>query len=482
MFEGLRTRSLTLYRRVRQFERREIRELRRWVEHTGNLIHLSVLLFVPLLIALVTLLSNSLRELSFLLFPPLASGTYTLFADPRGKYASPWRFVGGLTIGAMAGWVALEFSAAFLPSPEGGPVSVSVAGAALGVFLTALATWMLDIEEPAAFSTALLVLVTGTHPFAYVISVAVSSSVVAGTFVLWRESFYERRARLLYESTKGDDHVLVPMRGEYADATALFASRLAAAHDAGKVVLLDVVGEEELADAKANVRSTDDVAATDEKAIETETDERVVEAATRRLEAQERRIETIVGVPCEFVVIADGADDPAVVLEAAHDANCDLIVTPYEEHRGGLSPFVRRLFRSDFDVIAFRSFEGRTRWREILVPIRKAGDTAHGMIDFAKRLSGPTGSVGVCTCIAAETMRRSAEHMLANAVETFSGHIETRVSRSPLETFLERNAGGYDLVIIGASTDRSTASRFVSPPTFERIQDLETDMAIVHRA
>jgi hypothetical protein len=35
---------------------------------------------------------------------------------------------------------------------------------------------------------------------------------------------------------------------------------------------------------------------------------------------------------------------------------------------------------------------------------------------------------------------------------------------------------------MGASTDRSRASRFVSPPTFERIQELDCDVAIVDRS
>ena len=479
MLEELRARYHATFQRVRRFERREIREFRRWVEHTGNLLHLSVLLFVPLLIALVTWLSNDLRELSFLLFPPLASGTYTLFADPHGRYSSPWRFVGGLTVGALAGWVALEIVTRFVAGPAGGPMNVSVSGAALGVFLTAMATWALDIEEPAAFSTALLVLVTGTHPFAYVVSVAVSSSIVAAGFTLWREGVYEQRARLLYRSTAGDDHVLVPMDGEHSATTAIFAARLAAAHDVSKVVLLDVVGADELSDAEREVRAVREDE--DDQAIEVETEARVTYAATERLAELERRIESEVGVPCELVVAAGDPDDPDVALEAAREAGCDLIVAPYAEHQDGLSPFVRGLFRSELDVIAFRTDGERTRWKNVLVPVRKPGDTAHKMIDFARRLAGDSGSVSVCTCISRESMRRSAERTLANLVETFSGHVETRVARTPLKSFLDRNAASYDLVIVGASTDRSTASRFLSPPTFERLRDIETDMAIVHR-
>lgn len=479
MLDELRARYHTAYQRVRRFERRESREFRRWVEQTGNLLHLSILLFVPLLIALVTLLSNTLQDLSFLLFPPLASGTYTLFADPHGRYSSPWRFVGGLTVGALAGWVALEFVTGFVVSSAGGQASVSVSGAALGVFLTALATWALDIEEPAAFSTSLLVLVTGTHPFAYVVSVAVTSSVVAAGFTLWRETVYERRARLLYQSTSGDDHVLVPMDTDHAETTAIFAARLAAAHDVSKVVLLDVVGEDELSDVERDVRA--DRSGEDDASIEVETEARVTYASTERLATLQQRIESEMGVPCELVVLAGSPDDSAVVLEAARETGCDLVVTSYEEHGDGLSPFVRGLFRSDLDVVAFRSTSERTHWEDVLVPIRKPGDTAHKMVDFARRLAADVGHVSACTCIPRESMRRSAERTLANLVETFPGHVETRVARSSLENFLDRNAAGYDLVIVGASTDRSTASRFISPPTFERLRDVDTDMAVVHR-
>jgi len=69
-------------------------------------------------------------------------------------------------------------------------------------------------------------------------------------FWIWRTEFYEKRATILYHSTSGDDHVPVPMQGEHADATAMLGARLAAAHDAGKVVLLDVVEDEATAEAE----------------------------------------------------------------------------------------------------------------------------------------------------------------------------------------------------------------------------------------
>jgi FAD/FMN-containing dehydrogenase len=103
------------------------------------------------------------------------------------------------------------------------------------------------------------------------------------------------------------------------------------------------------------------------------------------------------------------------------------------------------------------------------------------MIDFGERLVGAEGTLSVCTCISREVERRPAETRLANLVETVDRPVETRVARSPVTDYLAANAGGYDLVVIGSSGDRSAASRFVSPPTFERIGELDTDVAVVDR-
>ncbi|WP_135828910.1 universal stress protein [Halorussus halobius] len=472
MLDGLRARFHALRRRARRVERREVRAFSRWVEHTANLIHLSVLLFVPLLIAAVTAVSNAVELLPFVLFPPLASGTFTLFADPEGTYASTTTFVGGLTAGAVCGTVAVWVGvrAGLRTSLESTALAVSPAEAALAVFLTGAVTWALDFEEPAAFSTALLALIAPAFGgpatvrvfFAeFVGSVFVASSLVAGAFSVWRREFYERRSQFLYASTKGDDHVLIPMRGDRASATATFGARLAAAHAASKVVLLDVVDE-------GGGRHDATEAAADE--------------SVDRLESEASRIERSVGVPCEVVVAGDGTDPSATVLRTARETNCDLVVAPYEEERGSLSPFVRGLFRGDVDTVAFRSSPERaprSRWNRVLVPVRRAGDTAHLMIGFARRLAD---RVSVCTCIDREAERRSTEAMLANLVETFEGSFETRVSRSSIESFLDANDAYYDLVVMGASTDRSAASRFVSPPTFEQLHELECDVAVVHRA
>ncbi|AEN05929.1 universal stress protein [Halolamina sp.] len=476
---------LAAYRRGRALERRELAEFHRWVENTNNLVHLSVLLFVPLLIAVVTLLSNTVNALPYLLFPPLASGTYMLFAQPESRYASPKRFVGGITLGALCGLVSFEMASLLLPTPAA--VAVNPAAAAGAIALTAVVTWGLDLEEASAFSSALLVLVievAGVEPVlvqvvsgfvvainpraAYVVSVFLSTTLVAGVFVGWRKLFYEQRAAYLYGTTRGDDHVLVPMRGETAERSAMLAARLAADHDAGKVVLLDVLPGEVGAGVQGRL---------DPSELDSEAAERVREAA-ERLDAVASRLRTRVGVPCEVVVAA--GDAAPTTIDTAKRTNCDLVVTPYEEEQGRLSPYVRAVLASPIDAIAHRS-TGEPRWRRVLVPVSRPGDSAHAMMDFATRLAGEWGSVSACTCINREAERRTAESRLANIVEAFDGPIETRVARAAVTEFIEQNAGAYDLVVVGSSGDRSAASRLVSPPTFERLREVDCDVAVVDR-
>jgi len=68
-----------------------------------------------------------------------------------------------------------------------------------------------------------------------------ASILIALVFVICRNEFYEQRAQYLYETVQADDHVLIPVRGDDNKQTALFGSQLAAAHETGKVVLLDIV-------------------------------------------------------------------------------------------------------------------------------------------------------------------------------------------------------------------------------------------------
>jgi hypothetical protein len=481
MFEDVVAGLASLVRRARRIERRELAELRRWLENTNNLVHVSVLVFVPLLIGVVTHLTNALVELSFLLFPPLAAGTFTLFRDPEGAYSSPGRFVIGLTVGAVCGWAALSAAGVLYANPGDAVAGVHPGSAALSIFLTGLATWLLDVEEPSAFSTALLILVTDrASPAAYVLSVAVFSTLVAVVFAVWRDEFYERRAEYLYETVRGDDHVLVPMIGASAPHAATFGATLAAAHDAGKVVLLGVAGG---ADGDGAVADGAGDAADDGHADVAVREIRSVEDApadlVRRLETEASAVRERFGVPCE-VVVAEG-DPVTATLRAARDANCDLVVTPYEADGDLPAGYVRGLFDSSFDVVAFRSTTGRESWRRVLVPVSRPGDSAHAMIEFATRLAGAAGRVSVCTCIGREVERRAAENTLANLVETVSAEVETRVARSEVVEFIHANAASYDLVVLGSSGDRSRASRLVSPPTFERVGDVDCDVAVVDR-
>lgn len=468
--------------------RRRFRIVRRRLEETSTLIHVSILLFVPALIALMTYLSNRSSYVSFFLLPPLAAGTYALFANPESKYSSPVRFVAGLSVGAICSWVAMEVAIRFVyPELPPSAIEVDAAGAAFAVFLAGLVTWVLDIEEAAAFSMALLgLLIDPTRRLSFVVSVFVSSGIVAVGFVVWRDLFYEQRARYLYESIEGDDHVLVPIRGEFAEATAMLGARLAAAHDAGKVVLLDVVEEDMetardggrtvVADGGDGLRGQPDADTEGDDGMDPTT-----AAAVSELESLASRIETNLGVPCQIVVAAAGPSRAETVRQVASEANCDLIVAPYESDGDEVTPFIKRLLEANRDVLIHRSCDGRQRWRRIMVPVRQAGDTAHNMIDFALRLAGPIGHVSIAHCIDSEKRRRNATQMLANLAETIDGTVETRVPNASIHDFLLRSAPENDLIVIGSSGDRSVASRLVSPPTFKQIDDLETDIAIVDR-
>ncbi len=402
---------------------------------------------VPAVVGLVTQLSNSLTLFSFLLFPPLASGSYTLFANPGGEYADPTRFIAGLTAGAGCGWAALR---AIDAATAGTGPAVSPAAAAFSILLAGLATWALDVEEPSAYSAALLVLAAPDRAALYVLFTLVGSTLVAGVFLAWRRWFYDRRASLLYGSIRGDDNVIVPMRGAGAERTALFAARLAAPHEAGKVVLLGVVDDEADADAVAE-----------------------------HLEDRAARIRRGVGVPCEVVVAA--GDPVATLRRAARETGCDLVATPYADDDAGASAFVRAVFDGPQDAVAFRSVGEGDRWRRVLVLVARPGDSAHAMVDFATRLARDAGHVSVCTCVGSERERRSAEARLANVVETVDDPVETRIARSDVESFVDANAGAYDLVMVGSSGDRSGVSRAVSPPTFERLRGVDCDVAVVDR-
>lgn len=489
MLDEMRNRYHSTRRRLRRFERQELRELRRWLEDTENLLHLSSLVFVPVLIGAVTLLSNVSPAVSFLVYPPLASGTYTLFADPGGRYSSPRKFVGGMTVGALSGWVALEASARFWYAVPPEQFRVNAAAAALGIFLTGVVTWGFDLEEPTAFSSALLVLVTGSGELAYVGGIAVSSLLVAGVFAAWNRYFYQERARYLYRSTRGDDQVLVSVRGDGSERLAAFAARVAGAHEAGKVVLVRTVPQEAVEKEKQEMASEKTEGTEADGASEAE--KKVTEEALGELERLRSRVKDEMGVSCEVVVAAEDGTAGETVLRTAEDEGCDLIVVPYEtENEDGsekeekeeserVTPFVKTVLEGNTDSIVFRPSEGETDWRRALVMVRSQGEIAHSMLDFAGRLCGDRGTISACGCVSRERERRGAERTLENVVEAFSTHIETRIAHTSVEEFLRTNSSNYDVAFVGASTDRSKASRFISAPTFERVRDVDCDLAIV---
>ncbi|MFO7833358.1 MAG: HPP family protein [Halohasta sp.] len=468
---------------LRRVERRELRAFRRWLERPENLLHLSALVIVPLLVGGVTWLANVSPVVSFLVYPPLAAGSYTLFANPEGRYASPRRFVGGISAGAICGWLVLELGGAYWTAAPIGELRVDAGAAALGIFLTGVVTWALSLEEPSAFSSALLVLVTGSEQLTYVGGIVVSSLLVAGVFVVWRRHFYQERARYLFQSTQGDDQVLVPIRSDDPESLVLFAARLAAAHEAGKVVLMQTVSPETIAETESKVEPAVEAASTDPVSEETVTrsaETQVAEQFRRKLERLQDLVVSTVDVSCEFVVVAEGTSAAETMLNTSEAEDCDLIVSPYEGESGTPSRFVTTLLKGPIDTVVFRPASERTEWHRLLVMVRGGGDQANTMLEFARRLLS-TGTISACTCIEPDDDRRRAESMLDNLVESFAAPIETRIGYAPVEEFIRENAPQYDLVIVGASTDRSRASRFFSTPTFKRIHDVDCDLAIVHR-
>jgi hypothetical protein len=479
-------------RHLRRYSERRLAAARRWLENTENLLHVSVLVFVPLLVAVVTGLSNALAELSFLLFPPLASGAYTLFANPEGEYASPVRFVAGLTLGALSGWAAIVVS-----GPTPGVISPTSAG--LAILLVGSVTWAFDVEEPAAFSTALLVLVTDqASPKAYVVSVAVFGTFVAGAFAVWRRRIYEQRATFLYGTVRADDHVLVPLVEGVDDTLAAFGGSIAGAHDAGKVVLLDVVSEQEVAAAEraavaesaeatvdpgAAVRSVTDDAGESQESDPTDATSDAggslpdgVRGRVTELEATADRLRTRFDVACDVAVAA--GDPFEATRRTAREANCDLVVPPFS---ADTEPFVTDVFENDVDAVALRAADGHESWRRVLVMVARPGDTAHAMVDFAERLAGSNGRVSVCTCIDSKRERRRAEEKLARVAETEATPIETRVIEAAPGEFCSSAAGYYDLVLVGATRGESPLLSIFSTEVLETLQEADCDVGIVER-
>ncbi|MDY6779964.1 MAG: hypothetical protein SV760_05355 [Halobacteria archaeon] len=148
---------------------------------------------------------------------------------------------------------------------------------------------------------------TGSERLAYVAGIAASSFLVAGAFSVWRKYFYRKRSQYLFKSTRGDDQVLVPIRGSDAETDKLvgFAARMAAAHDSGKVVLMKTVSEEVLENKQTQIEETSSEEISDEE-IAQRTEEEVSEQVVDELRKIQSRIEEEFGVPCE--IRGDGSE------------------------------------------------------------------------------------------------------------------------------------------------------------------------------
>lgn len=434
---------------------RSASELRNWLEVTDNFLSLSVVLLVPLVIAAVTLASNAYAELSFLLFPPLASGAYSLFSDPDDSQRSASNFIRGTTVGSLCG-----YGADLLVGGNSAGIDPVVAG--LAMFFVGIVTWMIQLQSPSAFATALLVLTTTkASASAYVASVAIGSAIVAIVFVGWYEAVYKRRTKFLYGSLSAADRVAVPATSADDPAIHLGAA-LAAAHDAGQLILVGVIDDPDAAISRD--RAFADLAGT--------------------LSAQAETVVERNGLPCEAVVAA--GDTQTAITDAVQQSNSDLVVasgTPDDATR------IQTVLGLETDAVALRSFASREPWHRVLVMISRPGDIAHAMLDFAERIADASQSansrgrtrVTACTCISAESDRRAAERLLANLARTIDQPVNTEIGRSDPASFVIGNAGSYDLVLFGVPHRPDDPARFVTGDGAAQLGDISCDVAVVDR-
>lgn len=436
----MNTGDRTLGRRIRQILRHRRIAASLWVQETPHIIALSVLVFVPLLIAVVTWLSNISTAVSFLLFPPLAAGTYSLFARP--EESSSRQFILGITAGALCGWIAVELMLIAGIDLFGGPIRPE--SAAISVLLVALLTQIVGIEEPSAYSTSLLVLVTGADELAYVAGVAASSLLVVFAFVLWRDRFYEHRAEFLYRTDRTGETVLAVLPDAEKPSLGHFAARLSSGQRGGTVVLLGT--DTELSEETNTVKQLETLAST---------------------------LAEQYGVTTDVIVVEPGTSERQIVT-TAKELNCQTIVTQYDPSN---VVSLEAFFQSDLDVIGLKTTGGRTTWRRVVVGVRSFAEFGWSLVEIAQRVGS---RVIVCHSIADENDRSTAEQMLGDLIAPFDGTFETRVTTAAPAEFFSEATRGTDLIVIGASTDRTSVSRALVPPTYYNI-DANCDIAVVHR-
>lgn len=406
-----------------------------------TLVRVSVLVVVPFVMAIVTWLSNVSDLVAFLLFPPLAAGTYSLIVNPRE--ASPRLFVAGITAGALSGWAAVVATGA--GTEAGSDIVVSPTGAALSVLFAGLTSWLFNLEEPAAFSTALLVLVTGTNEAVYVGGMVASTLIVATAFLLYRDRVYTPGVQYLYHTLDGAHSVVVPIAGATGTARAHFAAQLAAGEkSSGRIVLVGAVQE-----ATPGTSNTP------------------VETLASTLTAD-------YGVDTDVVVTRD-EPTPADVTTVAQDTVSDLIVAPFDPATPEtFLPFLR----APTDVIGLKTTPDRRAWQRILVGISGREQTDRTLVELADRIGT---ELSLYHYSKPGDRRRGRERLLSDLVDVATATVDTRIGNTPPEQFFQRAAAGYDLVAVGASMDRQTFSRAVAPPRFYTIE-AGCDIAVINRS
>lgn len=423
------------------------RLLRRWqhvlrtrLSDARTITRLSVLVGVPFVVAIVTWLSNVSDLVAFLLFPPLAAGTYSLIVDPQG--ASVRMFVAGITAGALSGWAAVLVVGAVPTVLGAGPVSP--AGAAVSVLFAGLVSLLVGLEEPAAFSTALLVLVTGTSEAVYVGGMVASTLLVAGAFLLYRDRIYTPGIEYLYHTLEEVHSVVVPLAGPEGRSRGHFAGQLAADDSGGRVVLVT---------AAAETTPTDTATTVEELATE---------------------IETAYGVSTEIVVTDREPTAPEAATIARETAS-DLILAPFDPTQPQeLVPFLR----TGVDVVGLKTTPGRTLWERILIGVSGREQTDRSLVDLADRIGTELSLYHYSKTGESDAQR---DRLLASLVRMTTAVVDTRIGTTPPEQFFPRATDGYELLVVGASMDRAAVSRAVLPPQFYTVE-ADCDIAVVNRS
>ena len=402
-----------------------------------TLIRLSVLVVVPLIVAVVTWLSNVSDLVAFLLFPPLAAGTYSLIINPRD--ASPRTFVAGITAGALCGWGAVVITDSVAGGTGGGFVSPT--GAALSVLLAGLASWAFHLEEPAAFSTALLVLVTGTSEAIYVAGMLASTLIVAAGFLLYRDRVYTPGVEYLYHTLDVAHSVVVPVTEPAGATRAHFAAQLAVdSESTGRIVLVGTASEDAQAGAIEELGAT---------------------------------LEGTYGIDTELVVTST-EPTAAETTTVAQDTASDLVVAPFDPTAPeSFLPFLR----APTDVIGLKTTPNRRSWDRILVGISGREQTDRTLVEVADRIGS---ELSLYHYTKPGEQRQARERLLGDLIDSVTATADTRIGSTPPEEFFPRAAAGYDLLAVGASMDRRALSRAVVPPRFYTV-DADCDIAVINR-